>query len=142
MGMENPLGDDSSIHSMTSYGFPTHTAGAAPTATRPHLSVVPNDFDALFDEIEDTWQDQALCAQTDPDAFFPEQGGSSRQAKAICTQCPVRRECLTYALDNAERFGVWGGYSERERRVIARSRMAHQSKDSDVILPLPSRKIS
>ncbi len=120
MGMENPLGDDSSIHSMTSYGFPTHTAGAAPTATRPHLSVVPNDFDALFDEIEDTWQDQALCAQTDPEAFFPEKGGSTREAKRICLGCEVKAECLEYALHNDERFGIWGGLSERERRRLKR----------------------
>lgn len=67
------------------------------------------------------WQQRALCAQTDPEAFFPEKGGSTREAKAVCTSCEVRSECLSYALTNDERFGIWGGLSERERRRIRRS---------------------
>lgn len=66
------------------------------------------------------WQADALCAQTDPEAFFPEKGGSTRDAKRICTSCDVRGECLEYALNNDERFGIWGGLSERERRRIKR----------------------
>ncbi len=67
------------------------------------------------------WQEEALCAQTDPEAFFPEKGGSTREAKRICTGCDVRVECLDYALANDERFGIWGGLSERERRRLKRS---------------------
>ena len=66
------------------------------------------------------WQSDALCAQTDPEAFFPEKGGSTRDAKRICTSCEVRAECLEYALQNDERFGIWGGLSERERRRLKR----------------------
>ena len=66
------------------------------------------------------WQQQALCAQTDPEAFFPEKGGSTREAKSICLSCEVREECLEYALANDERFGIWGGLSERERRRLRR----------------------
>jgi WhiB family redox-sensing transcriptional regulator len=66
------------------------------------------------------WQDDALCAQSDPDAFFPEKGGSTREAKAICARCPAKDDCLQFALDNDERFGVWGGLSERERRRLQR----------------------
>ena len=66
------------------------------------------------------WQADALCAQTDPEAFFPEKGGSTRDAKRICGQCEVKSECLEYALKNDERFGIWGGLSERERRKIKR----------------------
>jgi WhiB family redox-sensing transcriptional regulator len=66
------------------------------------------------------WQEYALCAQTDPEAFFPEKGGSTRDAKRICGQCTVRAECLEYALKNDERFGIWGGLSERERRRLRR----------------------
>ena len=66
------------------------------------------------------WQSEALCAQTDPEAFFPEKGGSTRDAKRICTSCDVRGECLEYALHNDERFGIWGGLSERERRKLKR----------------------
>ena len=67
-----------------------------------------------------SWQERALCAETDPEAFFPEKGGSTREAKKICVQCPVRAECLEYALANDERFGIWGGLSERERRRLRR----------------------
>lgn len=66
------------------------------------------------------WQDRALCSQTDPEAFFPEKGGSTREAKRICSRCDVRVECLEYALDRDERFGVWGGLSEPERRAMKR----------------------
>jgi WhiB family redox-sensing transcriptional regulator len=65
-----------------------------------------------------SWQERALCAQTDPEAFFPEKGGSTREAKKVCMSCDVRGECLEYALANDERFGIWGGLSERERRKL------------------------
>lgn len=87
---------------------------------RPRLSLVPSVFDDMFESIEDQWQDRALCAQTDPEAFFPEKGGSTREAKRICQGCEVRSECLEYALHKDERFGIWGGLSERERRRIKR----------------------
>ena len=64
------------------------------------------------------WQERALCAQTDPEAFFPEKGGSTREAKKVCLTCDVRTECLEAALMNDERFGIWGGLSERERRKL------------------------
>lgn len=67
------------------------------------------------------WQAEALCAQTDPEAFFPEKGGSTRDAKRICASCQVRSECLEYALQHDERFGIWGGLSERERRKLRRT---------------------
>jgi WhiB family redox-sensing transcriptional regulator len=69
---------------------------------------------------EPDWQENALCAQTDPEAFFPEKGGSTREAKRICSGCDVRAECLEYALAHDERFGIWGGLSERERRRLRR----------------------
>jgi len=64
------------------------------------------------------WQDEALCAQTDPQAFVPEKAGSTRQAKKVGSSHDVRSECLEYALANAERFGICGGLSERERRRL------------------------
>ncbi|MFG6445059.1 WhiB family transcriptional regulator [Microbacterium sp. P06] len=67
-----------------------------------------------------SWQTDALCSQTDPEAFFPEKGGSTRDAKRVCTSCDVRSDCLEYALQNDERFGIWGGLSERERRKLKR----------------------
>jgi WhiB family transcriptional regulator, redox-sensing transcriptional regulator len=75
----------------------------------------------LFDGLgQQDWQERALCAQTDPEAFFPEKGGSTREAKRICAGCEVRAECLEYALAFDERFGIWGGLSERERRRLKR----------------------
>jgi WhiB family redox-sensing transcriptional regulator len=70
---------------------------------------------------DESWQERALCAQTDPEAFFPEKGGSTREAKKICEVCPVREQCLAYALEHDERFGIWGGLSERERRRLKRA---------------------
>ena len=72
-------------------------------------------------EGELAWQERALCAQTDPESFFPEKGGSTREAKRVCTTCEVRTECLEYALAHDERFGIWGGLSERERRRVRRA---------------------
>ena len=65
------------------------------------------------------WQAGALCAQTDPELFFPQKGCGSLSAKRICRACEVRAECLDYALTAGDRlFGVWGGMSERERRHL------------------------
>ena len=75
----------------------------------------------LGDLNELSWQERALCAQTDPEAFFPEKGGSTREAKRVCLACEVRAECLEYALTHDERFGIWGGLSERERRRLRRA---------------------
>ena len=79
------------------------------------LVVIP---DTGAEEGELSWQERSLCAQTDPEAFFPEKGGSTREAKKVCVGCEVRAECLEYALANDERFGIWGGLSERERRKL------------------------
>ncbi|MEU1511254.1 WhiB family transcriptional regulator [Streptomyces sp. NPDC005811] len=67
------------------------------------------------------WQSQALCAQTGADFFFPEPGSSVREAKRICGMCDMRVACLEYALAHDERFGVWGGLSEKERLQIRRT---------------------
>ena len=92
-----------------------------------HQAVEPVSMDLLREPLvavepaeEPDWQERALCAQTDPEAFFPEKGGSTREAKRICSGCDVRAECLEYALANDERFGIWGGLSERERRRLRR----------------------
>jgi WhiB family redox-sensing transcriptional regulator len=65
------------------------------------------------------WRNDAICTQVDPELFFPEKDtGNAKAAKDVCKGCPVRRECLHYALTYNERFGVWGGMSERERRKL------------------------
>jgi WhiB family redox-sensing transcriptional regulator len=85
--------------------------------TTDRIEVAPATID---ESVDDQWQERGLCAQTDPEAFFPEKGGSTREAKRICMGCEVRDRCLEYALAHDERFGIWGGLSERERRRLKR----------------------
>ena len=103
--------------------YKTAAAGSAAAAYGPDVLGAAGTFDPglLALEGEDQgWQERALCAETDPEAFFPEKGGSTREAKKICTGCEVRADCLEFALANDERFGIWGGLSERERRRLRR----------------------
>ena len=76
--------------------------------------------DAATEELG--WQEYSNCLGVDPDLFFPERGASTREAKEVCRACVVREECLEYAIVNGEKFGIWGGLSERERRRIRRER--------------------
>ena len=89
-----------------------------PASAAPVAPIIPLFAAGDVDETALGWQERALCAQTDPEAFVPEKGGSTREAKKVCTGCEVRAECLEYALANDERFGIWGGLSERERRKL------------------------
>ena len=101
------------------------------SSPRPHLTLL-TDVSAGRGPVQDSgtqpwmapttgdeaWRLDALCAETDPEAFFPEKGGSTREAKHVCTGCAVQSECLEFALESDERFGIWGGLSERERRRL------------------------
>lgn len=80
------------------------------------------EFDDDHDVDTPRWQSFGLCRGVNPDLFFPERGESTREAKEVCRGCPVREECLEYALAGGEKFGIWGGLSERERRRIRRQR--------------------
>jgi len=97
------------------WSIPAGLMALAATA-QPSLSAYFRDLDPGTP----AWQDEALCAQADPELWFPEKGGSVREAKKVCRRCPVRAECLEYALEHDERFGLWGGLSERERRNLKR----------------------
>ena len=105
------VGRDSSV------GEPQVHEATAVEQPRPMVDWA-DDLTGLFEAVDEDWQEQALCAQTDPEAFFPEKGGSTREAKRICRACGVRDECLDFARANEERFGIWGGLSERERRRL------------------------
>lgn len=86
------------------------------------LRLAVGNIDVAAEEGRRRWQEQANCLGVDPDLFFPERGASTREAKAVCGSCEVRADCLEYALDHAEKFGIWGGLSERERRRLRRER--------------------
>jgi WhiB family transcriptional regulator, redox-sensing transcriptional regulator len=85
------------------------------------------------------WMSGGLCAQADPEVWFPDKGGASGPAKRVCNgrpatdvaegrePCPVRDQCLRYALDNDVRFGIWGGLSEKERRSLIRRQQTRQA---------------
>lgn len=72
------------------------------------------------------WRQSAACRHEDPELFFPI--GTSgpavalqvQQAKEVCNRCPVREECLQWALDTRQDSGVWGGFDEQERRTLRR----------------------
>ena len=68
-----------------------------------------------------TWRDNALCAQTDPELFFPEKGRAAHDAIAICRSCDVQKKCLEWALVHGE-HGIWGGTTESDRRKLRRAR--------------------
>lgn len=74
--------------------------------------------------IMEPWVDEAICPTIDSELFYPDKGGSSGPAKQICQACPVIAECLEYALRTDQRYGIWGGLSERQRREIRRMRRA------------------
>lgn len=85
---------------------------------------------ALIYAITDDWHKGALCAQTDPELFFPEKGAGLNVALAICHRCPVRLDCLETALRDNEMHGVWGGMSEHQRRLLRRERRRRQHWES------------
>lgn len=70
--------------------------------------------------VEGDWRELGLCQQVDSELFFPDKGGSTKEAKRVCAACEVRPQCLEAAMANDERFGIWGGLSERERRRLKR----------------------
>ena len=70
-------------------------------------------MDVLLDQ---DWRSQAVCARTNPDLWFSPGAVEHREAKRICRECPVRRQCLNYAMEAPVDHGVWGGMTERERR--------------------------
>ncbi|KUN05840.1 transcription factor WhiB [Streptomyces yokosukanensis] len=73
----------------------------------------------------DNWRARAACRHEDPDLFFPvgttgPAQVQSERAKAVCGHCPVREQCLHWALRTGESIGIWGGTSEPERRALSR----------------------
>lgn len=71
-------------------------------------------------QLGEDWRAAGLCARTDPDLWFSPGAVEHREAKRICRDCPVRSQCLQYAMETPVDHGVWGGLTERERRRYRR----------------------
>ncbi len=93
----------------------------ASSETKVFLSSLDGPTDEELDEIE--WIDRGSCVGVETELFFPERGASTKESKGVCQGCAVRNQCLELALDKGEKFGIWGGLSERERRRIRRQRV-------------------
>lgn len=110
--------------------------------TEPQLVAIPSTLrwtgePAVYTPERPHWQQHGACLASDPDTFFPERGEDSRPAKEICRGCPVRQECLDYALDTRQLYGIWGGTSERERR-----RMRPRAREARVNSADPQRDLA
>jgi WhiB family redox-sensing transcriptional regulator len=84
---------------------------------------------------DDHWREDAACASVDPDLFFPvgvtgPAVGQIASAKAVCSECRSRAECLEFAITTNQEYGVWGGTSEEERRVLRRAWRARQRRSA------------
>jgi WhiB family redox-sensing transcriptional regulator len=91
----------------------------SPAPLKPAGATGPmRELQVLIDVRDMAWADRGLCAEVDPDEWFPDKGESSLRAKAICRSCPVRAECLEYALDHQIEHGIWGGLVRDERRRL------------------------
>jgi WhiB family redox-sensing transcriptional regulator len=77
-----------------------------------------------------SWQQRGSCRGVDAELFFPASEEEAIPGKAICEACPVRLACLAFSLERNERFGVWGGLTERERARLsptARERIVREA---------------
>ena len=87
----------------------------------------PINYTAIFEAMPKLpeWIADAPCSQADPELFFPDAHESRANvalAKRVCAACPVRQECLEWALDRGEKFGIYGGLTSTQRRKVLRQR--------------------
>ncbi|TWE24245.1 WhiB family transcriptional regulator [Prauserella muralis] len=105
-------------------------AGRNPLARTRQPVVSWADFGLTADDL--AWHEHAACRDTDPDAFFPERDPDIRAniatARRICQHCPVRRDCLDYALAHPDVEGIWGGLTTRERRQLPAPVQPHRPR--------------
>jgi WhiB family redox-sensing transcriptional regulator len=104
--------------------------------TDPQFTALPSQLrwvapPAPYDPRKPAWASEGACLGADPDIFFPHRGADSKPAKAICAGCNVRPQSLDYTLTNAEKHGVWGGLSERERRKLRGERRRQAPRPAD-----------
>ena len=101
------------------------TTGELPHMPKPHVA----KGRTVMTQADQDWRSQSACLSADPELFFPLSSmgpslGQLAEAKKVCGRCPVRTECLEFALSTHQVHGVWGGTSEDERKrlVAARTR--------------------
>lgn len=101
----------------------------------------PGSLASLFlVEPENDWRSNAACKGMDPDLFFSPDLFEAKQdkddreivAKSACAKCEVTVECLDYAIKAQERYGIWGGLTEQERRTVARRRTSDSTNDRSI----------
>lgn len=103
----------------------------------PHLllvkgAVMGDDIPPFLPAPLGAWAKHGLCVNADdPDVFYPPDGSRGTKARRICARCPVRAECLEYALDADEEFGIWGGLDPRERRNLKRKRARRRAAEQE-----------
>ena len=97
-----------------------------PCTTRRTVDAAMDEVRQIPPDLDRTWTERAACSGLDPDLWFPGHGDAFTvvYAKQVCATCVVRDACLEYALAAGEKFGIWGGKSERERRRMRRARLA------------------
>jgi WhiB family transcriptional regulator, redox-sensing transcriptional regulator len=109
-------------------GFRTTTCSFAPCQPWQHLRPPCEGLDLMT--FDNTWMATAVCREHRPEVFFPTDGAGVERAQRICVTCPVREECLEYAIQNRIEHGVWGGASERARRRITQARRLSQASQT------------
>lgn len=103
-----------------------------PGPTTPQLEVVSLPIPTIRPAQDSDWRDRGACLGSDPEKFFPEKGSPSKEAKRTCNEkCTVREQCLEYALQNDERFGIWGGLSTLQRMKLLQERQGNPSKSTE-----------
>lgn len=92
--------------------------------TKPYDPTYTPDYSG----IDLSWQDKANCLGLDPNIFFVEMGTLATEAKAVCAGCVVRQDCLEYALRIHQRIGIWGGMTDKERRLWRKAQIREKGR--------------
>lgn len=103
----------------------TNRPGEERSAARLLAQVLP----VIAADTLGSWVESAACAGTDPEIFFPAKDGPGAEARKVCARCPVSDDCLAYALQAGEEFGIWGGLDRNERKNLRRTLQRHRSRE-------------
>jgi WhiB family redox-sensing transcriptional regulator len=98
-----------------------------PTEGNTAIRLLGPSVSGLAEALVGAWAARASCTDTGPGIFFPPHGDPATEARQICARCPVRDDCLAYALDADERYGIWGGLDPDERRSLRRRQHSRKS---------------